>query len=110
MSDTAKTVRLAPLTLVAFEDHIRQAELTMESCLTENQPFLWSALKPELSKRIRDGHVVAELWSGSGPLHITDGLIHDWIGAAFVPAAPLTPHSRWCRTTTITRLSTSRKS
>jgi hypothetical protein len=32
---------------------------------------------------------VAQFWSARGPLTVPDGLIHDWIGAAFIPDASL---------------------
>lgn len=83
MPETAKPVQLAPQTLAAYQNYIREAELAMEPPYTESNPFLWSDSQPELSKRILDGFVPAELWSGTGPLHVANGLIHDWIGAAF---------------------------
>ena len=87
MPETAKPVQLAPHTLAAFDNYIRESEFAMEPSLTGDQPFLWSDLKTELSQRIREGRAVAELWSSPGPLHIADGLIHDWIGATFIPDA-----------------------
>jgi hypothetical protein len=85
MPEEAKTIRLALQGLAAFDVYISEAELAMQPALTGAAPFLWSDLKPEFSKRIHDGHVPAQFWSSAGTVHVPDGLIHDWIGSAFVP-------------------------
>ena len=90
MPETAEPVQLAPQTRAAFERYITEAELAMQPCFGGLVSSLWPELKPELSQRIRDGQICAESWFGKGPIHVPDGLIHDWIGAAFVPGATLT--------------------
>lgn len=87
MPETAIPVRLAPQTLAAFDSYVKEAELAMQPCFCGTQTFLSSELKPELSQRIREGHISAELSSGNGPIHVPNGLIHDWIGAIFVAQA-----------------------
>lgn len=89
MRETAKPVQLAPQTLAAFDQHAAEAELAMQPCFCGETPSLWPELKPEVSQRIRDGQVHAEFRSGTGPIHVPEGLIHDWIGAAFAPGATL---------------------
>ena len=32
---------------------------------------------------------MAQFWSGQAPVQVPNGLIHDWIGAAFLPATNL---------------------
>jgi len=87
MPESAKHVRLAPPTLVAFNSYIAEAALAMQPCFRGETPFLSADLKPDLLQRVRDGKISAQLWSGDGPVRVPDGLIHDWIGIAFVPAA-----------------------
>ena len=89
MPETAKRVQLAPQTLAAFDRYTTEAELAMQSCFCGVASSLWPALKPELSHRIRDGQVAAESSSGAGPVHVPDGLVHDWIGAVFARGASL---------------------
>jgi len=89
MAQTAKPVQLNPRTLEAFEAHIRQAETEMEQTLHESGAFLWSELQPERAQEVARGKVVAQFWSGRGPVKVPSGLIHDWIAAAFIPASTI---------------------
>ena len=89
MSLAANVVQLKPRTLTAFETYIRDAEGAMEPSLRGDRPFLWSDLSSERAQKIRKGEIVAEFWSGEKPVEIPNGLIHDWVGAAFVPDATL---------------------
>jgi hypothetical protein len=84
MAQTAKPVQLKPQTVQAFEAYIRGAEAAMEQTLKGNS-FLWSDATAERAQQVRGGQVVAQFWSGKGPAKVPDGLIHDWIGTAFVP-------------------------
>ncbi len=84
MAQTAKPVQLNPQTLEAFEAHIRQAETEMEQTLHGSGPFLWSQHPPKRAQEVARGQVVAQFWSGRGPLKVTNGLIHDWIAATFI--------------------------
>lgn len=88
MAEVAKPVQLMPETLQAFDLYIRDAETALEQTL-RGEPFLWSEADPKRAEQVRKGKVVAEFWSGKGPLKVQAGLIHDWIGAAFMPGATL---------------------
>jgi len=85
MAQTVKPVRLNPRTLEAFEAHIHHAETEMEQTLLGSGQFLWSDLDSERAQRVGEGQVVAQFWSGRGPVKVPNGLIHDWIAAAFIP-------------------------
>jgi hypothetical protein len=85
MAQTAKPVQLNPRTLEAFDAYIHQAETEMEQTLRGSGPFLWSDLTPERAQEVGRGRVVAQFWSGRGPVKVPNGLIHDWIAAAFIP-------------------------
>jgi hypothetical protein len=89
MAQTVKSVQLSPRTLEAFGAYIRQAETLMEQTLHESGAFLWSRQPPERARDVGRGKVVAEFWSGRGPVKVPSGLIHDWIAAAFVPASTI---------------------
>ncbi len=77
-------MQLKEPTLLAFVGYINNAEAAMEQTLHEG-PFLWSEAVAERAQAVRKGKVVAQLWSEPGPVTVPDGLIHDWIGAAFIP-------------------------
>lgn len=83
----ANTVQLKPRTLQAFENYIREAESGMQSTLRGDRAFLWSDLDSNRGQRVRKGEIVAEFWTGDRPSEVSNGLIHDWVGAAFVPQA-----------------------
>ncbi len=89
MAQTAKPVQLKPQTVEAFDAYIREAETGMEQALQGSGPILWSELNSERAKLVRGGQVVAQFWTGQGPVKVPHGLIHDWIGAVFIPATNL---------------------
>lgn len=47
--------------------------------------FLWSDLDAERTHQLQEGKVVAQFWTGRAPVEVPNGLIRDWIGAAFIP-------------------------
>ena len=89
MAQTANVVQLKPRTLQAFEDYIREAEAGMEPSLHGSGAFLWSDSNSERAQHVRQGQIVAQLWAGDAAVKVPNGLIHDWIGAAFVPDATI---------------------
>jgi hypothetical protein len=89
MAQTVKLVQLNPQTLEAFGTYIHQAETEMEQTLHGSGTFLWSQQSPARAQDVGRGKVVAEFWSGRGPVKVPSGLIHDWIAAAFIPASTI---------------------
>jgi hypothetical protein len=89
MAQTVTPVQLNPQTLEAFGAYIHQAETEMEQTLHGRGAFLWSQQLPERTQDVGRGKVVAEFWSGRGPVKVPSGLIHDWIAAAFIPASTI---------------------
>jgi hypothetical protein len=85
MAQTPTPVQLKPETLEAFDAYIHDAEAAMEQALDSSGPFLWSDASPARAQQVRTGRVVAQFWSDRGPVKVPNGLIHDWIGAAFIP-------------------------
>jgi hypothetical protein len=86
-SDVA-TVELKPGTLQAFDDYVRAAEDRLDKQARSPQ-FLWSDGVKGANARLRSGKVLAEPWVGEGDIGIPDGLIHDWVGAVYIPSATL---------------------
>ena len=85
MAQTVKPVRLNLQTLEAFDAYIHKAEGEMEQTLHATASFLWSQQQPERAQKVGLGQIVAQFWSGRGPVKAASGLIHDWIAAAFIP-------------------------
>src|SRR5437868_3323917 len=84
MAQTAQAVELRPETLEHFSTYVKKAEAAMDGALQTSAPFLWSERNAEIFQRVRNGHVVAEFWSGTGPVKVPNGLIHDWVGSALI--------------------------
>ncbi len=89
MAQTAVPVQLKHQTTDAFEAYIREAEAKMAPSLGGSEPFLWSDLIPKRAKQVRKGEIVAQLWTGKDLVRVPDGLIHDWVGAAWIPGTTL---------------------
>jgi len=87
VAQTAETVQLKEATLEAFADYIRESEEGMQRTLSEEGAFLWSDGDVERDRRIRKGETAAQFWSGTRPVTVPDGLIHDWIGATMIRGA-----------------------
>ena len=86
MTQTTKSVQLKSATMEGFDAYVQGAEEHMEQTL-HGDSFLWSDQDSSRAQQVRDGKVVAQFWAGHGPLKVPDGLIHDWIGAAFIPGS-----------------------
>lgn len=89
MVQTVQPIQLNQRTLEAFVAYIRQAEIGMEETLHRSGPFLWSQQTPERALDVGQGRIVAQFWSGGGPIKVPSGLIHDWIAAAFIPGSTI---------------------
>jgi hypothetical protein len=88
MTQTTKSVQLKSQTVEGFDAYIQSAEAQMEQTLRGGS-FLWSDQDSARAKQVRNGKVVAQFWAGRGPVKVPDGLIHDWIGAAFIPGSTI---------------------
>jgi len=89
MQQVEGTVRLKQETIASFDAYVREAEEGMEESLREKDSFLWSDREAERARQVGRGEIVAEFWSGRGPVKVPRGLIHDWIGAAWAPGTTI---------------------
>jgi len=51
--------------------------------------YLWAERSADRWRRVRQGEVVVEPSNPHGPSEFGNGLLHDWIGAMFIPATTL---------------------
>jgi len=56
----------------------------MQPSLTGHGAFLWSDLNSNRSQLVKQGQIAAQLWAGDWPVKVANGLIHDWVGDAFI--------------------------
>ena len=84
----ATKVELKTTTVQAFDSYIRKAEQRIDGGRGTSQ-YLWADGTPVRKEHVRRGETVVEPWTGNGEIEIADGLIHDWVGAVFIPGANL---------------------
>jgi hypothetical protein len=85
MTRSANVVQLKPETKRAFAAHIREAEAVMDETLYGSGSFLWADADLARTQLVRRGDIVAQFFTGQSPARVPAGLIHDWIGAVFIP-------------------------
>jgi hypothetical protein len=81
----APAAELKPQTVAAFDRYIQQAEQKLEG----RQNFLWAGESAARARRVRQGEIVVEPATGTLETPVFDGLVHDWVGAVFLPGATL---------------------
>ena len=68
-------------TLVYWEAHLDNARPQIDS----ESSFLWVDQTPERLRRVRQGEIIVSPVGKENPKPVDSGLIHDWMGAAFLP-------------------------
>lgn len=82
------TVELKKQTEQAFAQYIQATEARLDKQLAEGS-FLWVDGAPERVRSVRSGQILVQPIARQGDVPVADGLIHDWIGAVFIPRATL---------------------
>lgn len=80
---------LKPETLNGWDDYVRTANLRMHRNLRTGDPFLWIEEEPGRSQRVRQGEILISPARETSTWKVRDGLIHDWIGAIFIPGVKI---------------------
>ncbi len=86
---TSKAMELKEQTVQAWETYVRAANARVEERASGRSPFLWVDEKPERVQRVRAGEILVAPMDSDNPRKVPHGLIHDWIGAMFLPNAKL---------------------
>src|ERR1035438_4388388 len=71
--------------LRAWDTQGEEARSRMDERLTSAKPFLWVQESEQRMRLLRDGGIPVETSRTNEPAALTGGLIHDWIGAVYVP-------------------------
>ena len=74
-------------TLNAWDAYIQTANAEMDHRL--QGPFLWVDEVPDRIQQVRAGEILVSSVGQHNPKGVPSGLIHDWMGAAFIPNATL---------------------
>ncbi len=81
----AAELELKPETLKAWDDYVDKATCAMQLRGRGGSPFLLIEGNQARIARVRGGEIVVWPAGESSPKRAPSGLIHDWIGAAFIP-------------------------
>jgi hypothetical protein len=84
----SRTADLQSATLDAWNAYLEKTQ-NFEERTAGDHPFLWLEESPDRVARVRRGEVVFAPVVGHGTATVPHGLIHDWIGAIFIPGATL---------------------
>jgi len=76
-------------TVAAWDDYVQKASGAMLDRARPGGCFLWTDEDPERMVKVRSGETVVAPAPGASPRKIPGGLIHHWIGSAFLRDAKL---------------------
>lgn len=89
MVSGAGAVDLKPETVQAFDRYIRDTESRLDQRPLPGATFLWADEDPQRQVQVRQGQVAIGNRNSKDTVPVPGGLIHDWIGAVFIPGAGL---------------------
>jgi hypothetical protein len=84
-SAPAISAELKSETLSAWDAYVAEANSKMAERARSQNQFLWVNQDPERNRRARAGEIVTAPVGEHVPRRVPSGLIHHWIGAAFIP-------------------------
>jgi hypothetical protein len=93
----AAAVELKSRTVEAFDHYVRLSEARMDTESAGGAPFLWvdrlpQELRGSAYAELKQGKIVIErleTFEDGKPIPVPGGLIHHWIGTAFIPGVTL---------------------
>jgi hypothetical protein len=86
---TLSATDLSQQTLKAWDEYIRGADSRMNQRLAGTTTFLWIDESPGRRERVQQGEILVEPVRKDSPEKVPEGLIHDWLGAVFIPNATI---------------------
>lgn len=81
------TTTLQPETLRAFSQYTERVEGQLQERVDGKRPFLWVEESPKRLRQLRRGDILTRRFGAKAK--IPGGLVHDWLGAAFLPGVKL---------------------
>jgi hypothetical protein len=82
-------MKLEPRTTEAFDSYVKTVEQQLTHRWEGKEHFLASDGSPKDKEQLLRGKLVITPGASPNPIEIPDGLIHDWVGAAFFPHTTL---------------------
>ena len=81
----SQTTKLSPEAVKGFNEYVRKTEESLSKRWAGQKPFLRLYDNPRNLEQVRKGQVVAEQLTSNKSDHIQGGIVHDWVGAMFIP-------------------------
>lgn len=88
-ANSSRAAELQPSTLMAWNAYLKAADSRMQERTANRAHFLWMDESRDRAARVRNGDVAVAPVTGRGTEGVSHGLIHDWIGAIFIPGATI---------------------
>jgi len=76
---------LEPATATAFKAYVKSAEQGLGARWSGQSPFLSLDVSTQDNKKLLKGGLLIRPADSPNPKDIQDGLIHDWVGAVYIP-------------------------
>jgi len=76
-------------TLRSWDNYIQASTAQMQDHLRPDGRFLWVDEVQERNLQVRAGKILVSPVGDQVPKSVASGLIHDWVGAAFIPGATI---------------------
>jgi hypothetical protein len=76
-------------TVAAWDSYVQTVRTNLQDRVRPGGSFLWTTEDPERVAKVHAGEIVVAPAPGQNPRKVPGGLIHHWIGAAFLPGAKL---------------------
>ena len=89
LASVLNAAELRPETLRAWDRYVQSADAAMQARLRPGSPFLWMDEERDRRQQVRAGEILVASVGEQNPRSVPSGLIHHWIGAAFIPNAKL---------------------
>jgi hypothetical protein len=80
-----RAANLKSETLTEWEAYVKAAGERIQSRLASDHAFLWVDESKDRMAKVRKGEIVVSPAAPKIPKKVPSGLIHDWIGGAFLP-------------------------
>lgn len=84
-----RAAELRPETLEAWKHYIQATDADMKARLSSEKPFLWVEEDRSRASRLKNGEMQVGPAREHGSTVVPGGLIHHWVGAAFIPDTSL---------------------
>jgi hypothetical protein len=85
LAPAAKAAALKPEAVQRWDEYVAMVDERNQARLTRGNSFLASDEIPGQMTKLRDGEIIVTPAGKHIPLKVCSGLIHDWVGAAFIP-------------------------